>query len=119
VLTFLSFVYNFNRQSKKVSPEELSLQKRTAYRYFREERNYEPDLIAFFKECPGEIYTCDGHVLYHLIQRGNSTADNESPRNGILSFYVPNKTPFTRSIIPNNNSKKMLARSAMRSGSFV
>jgi hypothetical protein len=51
VLAFLSFIYAFNREGKRISVEEREKFETLADRYFIEGRNYESDLIDFSNAC--------------------------------------------------------------------
>ena len=51
VLAFLSFIYGFNRQGKRISDVERIAFENLADRYFVEDRDHEQDLINFSNHC--------------------------------------------------------------------
>ena len=80
VLAFLSFIYNFNRQSKKVSESEMAQLEQLADRYFIEGRDYEADLIAFSKECQDKYAPTTG--TYYITS--------------VKEFFIFNDVELTR-----------------------
>jgi len=55
VLAFLSFLYGFHRQGKRISDEEKQQMETLADRYFIEGRDYEQDLIQFSNHCDNKL----------------------------------------------------------------
>ena len=48
---FFSFIYDFSRKEKRVSPEEKIKYEQFAVRYFLEEQNYSDDFLGFLLTC--------------------------------------------------------------------
>ncbi|MCX6692864.1 MAG: hypothetical protein NTW33_12685, partial [Methanoregula sp.] len=47
VVAFLSFIYGFNREGKRITDDEKKTIENLSDRYFVEDRDYEQDLISF------------------------------------------------------------------------
>ncbi|WAC04024.1 MAG: tyrosine-type recombinase/integrase [Methanoregula sp.] len=51
VVAFLSFIYGFNREGKRITDDEKKTIENLSERYFVEDRDYEQDLINFSNYC--------------------------------------------------------------------
>ena len=55
VYAFLSFLYGFERQGKRISDDEKNVAEALADKYFLEGRNHAQDLVAFNNHCEGKF----------------------------------------------------------------
>ena len=80
IIAFFSFIYNFKRKGKRISDNEKKQMEILADKYFREDRNYEQDLISFSNYCSKNFAPCT--ASYYIT--------------GVREFYLFNDVELTR-----------------------